>query len=448
MNPADLPIPEAAQRLRAGSLTAAALTEAHLARIAVRDADVGAFVVVTRDMALAAAARADAAFGAGVDLGPMQGIPFAIKDLIDMGGVPSTYGSRRHAAHVPATDAEVVARLVAGGAVPIGKVATYEYALVGPSFDQPYPPARNPWNRSHITGGSSSGSAAAVAAGLVRVAIGTDTGGSVRSPACYCGVVGLKPTHGSLPAEGVFPLSPTLDHIGVLAATVDEAAICMAAMGAPPRVAAQDVRGLRIGYARDWFCDDPACHPAVLAALDDTAGVLTLLGARVELTTLPDYPLLEATGAVILHAEALAHHLGSMRTDGARYGRQAYQSLAAGVGLTDADLGHARTVAGRLRVAMDACLAPFDAVLTACVLAPAPPFSDFSDDRAIWTAMRTLPFNVTGHPVLALPVGFAEGLPLGAQIIARHGDEPMALRIGAALEAATDAGAQRPYMRA
>lgn len=445
MHPADLPIREAGRRLRAGSLTSAALTEAHLVRIAERDGAAGAFVAVTADAAREAAAAADAAFAAGRDLGQMQGIPFAVKDLIDMAGVAGCYGSRRHAGHVPAADAEVVARLRRGGAVPLGKVATYEFALVGPSFDQPYPPARNPWNPAHITGGSSSGSAAAVAAGMVRVALGTDTGGSVRSPACYCGVVGLKPTHGALPLGGVHPLSPSLDHLGVLAATVDDAALCTGAMGLPVDPMPPEVRGLRIGYARDWFARDPACAPAVLEALDDTAGVLTLLGATVTLTRLPDYPLMEAAGAVILHAEALAQHLQAMRTEGARYGRQAYQSLSAGVGLTEADLAAARAAAARLRAETDAALAPFDALLTACALTVAPPFAAFSDDRAVWTAMRTLPFNATGHPALALPVGFAGGLPLGAQIVGRNGGEAMVCRVGAAIEEATDAAVPTPY---
>lgn len=445
MQLADLPLATVAQQLRAGDLTSVALTEAHLARIAARNPDVRAFVTVTEAQARAAAQAADAAFAAGRDLGVMQGIPFAIKDLIDMAGVPCTYGSRRHAGHVPDRDAVVVARLLAQGAVPLGKVATYEYALVGPSFDQPHPPARNPWNLGHITGGSSSGSAAAVAAGMVRVALGTDTGGSVRSPACYCGVVGLKPPYGALPMEGVYPLSPGLDHLGVMAASVGDAALCLAAMGGPAAEGAHTIRGLNIGYARDWFATDPACDPAVLAALDDTAGALSLLGARVSLTTLPDYPTMEAAGAIILHAEALAHHLPALQAHAAGYGRQAYQSLVSGVRLTDADLAQARQAAVRMRAAMETCLAPFDAVLTANVLAPAPPFSAFADDRAVWTAMRTLPFNVTGHPVLALPVGFAGGLPLGAQIVGR--DTAMLVRIGAALEAATDAGAQRPYLR-
>jgi len=447
MHPADLSIHEAGIRLRDGRLRATALAEAHFARIAELNPQVHAFVAMTETRALHLASAADTDFAAGIDRGPLQGIPFAVKDIIDVAGIATRCGSRR-AALPAADDAEVVARLIAAGAVLLGKVATYEFALVGPSFDQPYPPARNPWRPDAITGGSSSGSAAAVAAGMVRFALGSDTGGSTRSPACYCGVVGLKPTFGAVSRQGVFPLSDSLDHVGVLAASADEAGLAFAAMTAAATPTEQTgVAGMRIGYARDWFADDPATAPEVIEALDAAASAFSLAGARVTLVQMPDYALMESAGAVILHAEAFALHRAAMQADGARYGRQAYQSLAAGVVLTSADLFRARRAAQRLRVELDAgAFADQDALLTACVLAPAPPFAAFADDRAVWTAMRTLPFNLTGHPVLALPAGFAQGLPLGLQLVGRHGAEALLCRVGVAFEAATDHSAQRPPM--
>ena len=180
-----LSIAEVGAAFRAGTLTAVDLAQAQLDRIAALNPRIRAFVAVTPDLALAAAQQADADFAAGVDRGPMQGIGFAIKDLMDLQGLPTTCGSHAQPTTPAAQDAQVVTRLRAVGAVPLGKLATYEYALVGPSFDGPHPPATNPWNTDHITGGSSSGSAAAIAAGMVRCAIGTDTGGSIRSPACY-----------------------------------------------------------------------------------------------------------------------------------------------------------------------------------------------------------------------------------------------------------------------
>jgi Asp-tRNA(Asn)/Glu-tRNA(Gln) amidotransferase A subunit family amidase len=237
-----------------------------------------------------------------------------VKDLIDVAGQPATSGSRVLAGRIAEADAQAIARLRAQGAVLIGKVATYEFAMVGPDLTLPDPPARNPWNPAHITGGSSSGSAAAVAGGLIRLAIGTDTGGSIRSPAAYCGSVGLKPTYDRTSRAGAFPLSPSLDHTGPLAATVEEAALALDAMTesaswrpASSRIG-QPITGLKIAYARDWFADDPQASPALIRAMDEAASTLSLLGAQITLVTLPDYAPYEAAASIILHAEALEEH--------------------------------------------------------------------------------------------------------------------------------------------
>jgi aspartyl-tRNA(Asn)/glutamyl-tRNA(Gln) amidotransferase subunit A len=450
MSPADLPLPEAARALRQGALSARDLIATHLDRIARRDGDVRAFVHLDREAALAAASAADAALAAGTDLGPLHGIPFAVKDLIDVAGMPTRCGSRASPTGPAAAHAAVVTRLVAAGAVPFGKVATYEYALTGPSFDGPTPPPRNPWSAGHATGGSSSGAAAAVAAGLVRVALGTDTGGSVRSPAAWCGVVGLKPSRGLLPMAGVVPLSPGLDHLGVLAASVPEAASVLDAL-APETGAAGalglGVAGLSVGYARDWVADDPAASPAVVRALDDAAAALSMAGARIVPVGMPDYALSEAAGAVILHAEALKVHtvLASRWQD---YGRQARQSLSAGVGLTPQDMARAWRQGHRIAGEIDAILARHDVILTATTLTAAPALPSPPAEETAWSPMRTLPFNLTGHPAISVPMGFDGGLPLGLQIIGRRGDEASVCRVGAAFEAATGHGAARPYLPA
>jgi aspartyl-tRNA(Asn)/glutamyl-tRNA(Gln) amidotransferase subunit A len=246
----------------------------------------------------------------------------AFKDMIDLAGVATGCGARLRRGHVARADAEVVRRLREGGAVPLGKLATYEFALVGPSFDQPSPPAKNPWSQAHISGGSSSGSAAAVAAGLVRTAISTDTGGSIRSPACYCGVVGLKPTYGRVPMDGVVPLAPSLDHCGTISATVAEAALTFDAIAnqSGRRASAsldRGVDGLRIAYARDWFAGDPGLDPAVLRATDAAAERLARLGADVAEAQMPDYTLMHAAGAVLLQAESLALHRAHHASRGA-----------------------------------------------------------------------------------------------------------------------------------
>lgn len=434
------PVADAARALRDGTLTAQDLLDLHMARIAAVDGKVRAFWQVTSDRARAAAARADADLAAGIDHGPLMGIPFAVKDTIDMAGLATTCGAAHLEGNIAMADAPIVARLCAAGAVPLGKVATYDMGTVGPSFDLPRPPACNPWNVAHITGGSSSGSAAAVAAGMVRIALGSDTAGSIRSPAAYCGVVGLKPTRGLLCGAGSHSLAPTLDTVGLIAATVGEAALMLAALTdlspVPPTP-------LRVAYARDWFAPDPACPPGAVALLDTAASLFTLAGARLHLVHLPDYALLEAVGAVIIHDEGLALHRATLRRQGLTHGRESFVSLAAGVALNPGDATAARAMIASLSAAIDAVLADADVILTITALTPAAPFAAFANG-SVWTPMRTLPFNVTGHPAISVPVGLLDGLPVGTQLIARHGAEGTLLRAAALLESKTDFGALSP----
>lgn len=449
INPADLSIPEAAAALRDGSLTARQLTEATLSRIAARDVRLQAFTHLNPD-ALREADRADAMLAQG-DAGLFCGIPIAVKDLIDVEGLPATSGSSVLKDRVAPQDAASVARFRDQGAVFLGKLATYEFAMVGPDLTLPDPPARNPWNLAHITGGSSSGSASAVAGGLVRLALGTDTGGSIRSPSAYCGCVGLKPSYDRVSRNGAFPLSPSLDHIGPLAATVEEAALALDAMTETPanwRPAfaqlQRGAKGLRIGYARDWFAQDPQASPALITAMDDAAAQLSMLGASITETALPDYALFEAAGSIILHAEALEQHQTLLRDRLPFYGRPVLQCLAFGAAIDAADVIRARQAQAQLTEETLLAMAPFDLLITATTLTPALPFSAFDGETAVWTPMRTIPFNVTGQPALSLPIGFDGGLPLGMQIIGRTGDEDLICAAGHAFERATDHSVQRP----
>jgi aspartyl-tRNA(Asn)/glutamyl-tRNA(Gln) amidotransferase subunit A len=440
-----LSIIEAGLQLRSGATTSRQLTDAALRRIAALDPRVCTFVTLTAERAQADAQRADDDFSRGMDRGPMQGIPYALKDLIDTAGIRTTAGSRLMLDHVPRQDAVVAARMREAGGVLLGKLATYEFAVVGPSFDLPFPPARNPWNLDHITGGSSSGSAAAVAGGFVRTAIGTDTGGSIRSPACYCGVVGLKPTFGRVSLTGVHPLSPSLDHVGPVSATVEEAALTLdiiagdSAPSARSRIG-RELRGLTIAYPRSFHINDPEAAPNVVAALDDAISQLSLLGAGIEEIDLPGYQIFEDCGAVILQAEAYEVYEHNLRARAGDYGRLAYQSLAAGFLLTKADAARAREVQRALTLALNRdVFSRFDAMACANVLSPAPRLDSFDGKTPRWTAMRTLPFNVTGHPALALPIGHSSnGLPLGMQIVGKAFDEAGVCQIGAAYEMATD----------
>jgi aspartyl-tRNA(Asn)/glutamyl-tRNA(Gln) amidotransferase subunit A len=446
---ADLPIPEAGARLRDGRLSAAGLLEVHLARIARRDPAWHAFVEVTAERARAQAAEADAALARGEDRGPLHGIPVGVKDLIDVAGVVTACGSGLGRGRVARADAAVVARLRAAGAVLIGKLATDEFGLGGPAFDTPFPPVRNPRNVGHVTGGSSSGSAAAVAGGLVRSALGTDTGGSIRTPAAYCGVVGLKPGFGRVPLGGIAPLAPSLDHAGPLAATVVEAALTLDAIADPGAPAAasrlgEPLAGLRLGYARGWCAGEPAATPGLVGLVDAAVETLARLGAAVAEVALPDYRIFESCGAVILYAEAAAEHRARRAAGPDGYGRLAARGLAHGATIAPDALRAARQLAGALRGALDRTVFDrLDALLTATALTTAPPFAVFDGAREVWPPVRAIPFNVTGHPALTVPAGWLDGLPVGLQIVGPAGGEARICQIGAAFERAS---APRPTL--
>lgn len=448
----DLDIPELGRRLRDGRLTSAALIEATLRRIAERDASYLAFYVVAADQARADAAKADEELAAGKDRGPLHGIPIGIKDMIHVAGLATTANAPGRRDAIATEDAGVITRLRQAGAVIIGKLATYEWGTVGPDKRGLFPPARNPWSPEHITGGSSSGCAVAVAGGLVRTTIGTDTGGSVRGPAFYCGVVGFKPTFGSVPRDGTLTMSPCMDHVGPMSRTVAEAALTFDVIagksgeGASTRLLGQSVAGLRIGYARNWFAADPKVMPSVVAAMDAAVSKLSELGALVSEIELPDYSTIEIAAAAILHKESFDFHADELRDHPDAYGRRAFLSLAAGFAITHAELAAARRIGGDFTQAVDRLLGAHEVIITVGALTTALEAAPF-EKEAVWTPMRTIGFNVSGHPALALPVGFHQGLPIGMQIVGRHHDEARVLQVGHAFEQATDFGLQRPMRR-
>lgn len=445
----DLPIAELAKRLRDGRLTSVDLTRATLARIGVRDQSYLSFYAVLEQSALADAAVADQELGSGLDRGPLHGIPVGVKDIIDVAGVPTTANAPGRAKAIAAQDAEVVRCLRAGGAIIIGKLATYEWATVGPDKSGLFPPAKNPWRLDHITGGSSSGCAAAVAGGLVRTSIGTDTGGSVRGPSFYCGTVGLKPTYGMVPTAGVLDLAPSLDHVGPVSASVAEAAVTLDVLSGRTgeRRAAgrlgEPVSGLRIGYARNWFANDDQTMPAVTEAVDAGVSVLSAQGAVVSEVEMPDAATIEVAVAAILHAESFKLHAEALRDHPEDYGRRAFLSLAAGLSLSETEVEKARAIGTSFRRAVDELLDQYDVLITAGALTTALPAAPF-EKAAVWTPMRTIGFNVSGHPVLAVPVGFHDGLPIGMQIIGRHHAEDRIVQFGHAFEQATDFSVQKP----
>jgi aspartyl-tRNA(Asn)/glutamyl-tRNA(Gln) amidotransferase subunit A len=450
MDTQDLPIAEMGRMLRAGTVSAEQLARDALARIAARDSALHAFVLVTDDRALADARRADDELKSGRDRGPFHGIPYALKDIYDTAGIRTTCHSKLRVDHVPKEDSVAAARLRQAGGVLLGKLATHEFAIGGPSFDLPFPPARNPWNPDHITGGSSSGSGTAIASRMVRMAMGSDTGGSIRGPAAWCGTVGIKPTYGRVSRRGVFPLSWTLDHIGPLARSVEDAAITLqvlaghdsrdpASADVPvPEYGAdlgKGVAGLRIGIPRAFFATAKATTQEVLAGIDRTAAQLRAAGAVVEDVVLPDYALFAAVGRVIMMAEAFAIHEADMQTRLLDYGEITAGRFVLGAAITAADFIHALRARRELTDAVNAALSRYDALLTLSALSTAPRFDQPTDALSSASPIQTIPFNVTGHPAMSVPTGLgASGLPIGVQIVGRPFDEAMVFRVGRAVE--------------
>ena len=456
----ELPIAEAGRLLRSGGITSAALTEAALERINRIDPAINSFIVVTAERARADAAAADAAFAAGQDAGPFQGIPYALKDIYDTAGIATTCHSKLRVGNVPAADCVVAEKFKAAGGVLLGKLATHEFALGGPSFDLPFPPARNPWNTEHGPGGSSSGSGAAVAAGLVRMAMGTDTGGSIRGPAAYCGTVGLKPTYGRVSRRGVFPLSTTLDHCGPLSWSVEDTAVTLQTIAgydpldpASANVPVPDysaglrdgVKGLRVGVPRHFY-DRKEASPEVVAAVDRAAQMLAQAGAVVEEITLPDFELFSVCGRVIMFTESYAIHEQDYQNRPMDFALLTWLRMTLGAFVTATDLHQATRMRRQLAVATNTALLDHDVLLTATGLVTAPAFADSKPGSPNWP-MQTMPWNVTGNPALAMPAGFsAAGMPLSVQIVGRAFDEATVLRAGAAMESATGLLARRPAL--
>jgi aspartyl-tRNA(Asn)/glutamyl-tRNA(Gln) amidotransferase subunit A len=467
MDPAQLTIAEASRAIADGSLSPVALTEAYLDRIDALDGELHSYVLVLRDQALDAA-RALAAGGAR---GVLHGIPIGLKDIYKTRGIRTTAGSRRYLDHVPDEDAETWVRLRGAGAILLGKQETHEFAIGGPDFTLPFAPARNPWNTAHYPAGSSSGSAVAVAAGLCAGAMGSDTGGSIRGPAAYCGIVGLKPTYGRVSRRGVFPLSYTLDHCGPLTRTVEDCAIMMQALAgydpedpASAEAPVPDYRaaltsrldGLKIGVVRHFhehdavadFGPDSAPSAAYVAAFDLACRALEGLGARlvdVRLSPLIDY--LDANRLIML-AEAYALHEKDFHERPQDFGHHMFARIALGAFLTAADYVEATRQRRELCVEFARALDGVDVVVSANSTGPAPRIDAIPTYSTFERASYTGPYNLTGSPALSVPIGFEDGLPLAFQIAGKPFDEAGVMRVGHAFEQATDFHRRRPAIAA
>src|SRR3990172_7302131 len=292
-----LTVAEAARMIEARKLSPVELTRAHLDRIAALDPQLNAYITLTADLAVKQAKKAERDITKGNYRGPLHGIPFGLKDIYNTKGILTSAHSKVCTDNIPGEDATTTRKLYEAGAVLLGKLATHEFAHGGPSFDLPWPPARNPWHLEHFTGGSSSGSGAAVAAGLAPFALGSDTGGSIRGPASFCGIVGLMPTYGLVSRAGVIPNSFTFDHCGPMTWTVEDCALVLQALaGYDPRDAGsierrvpnyraalkRDIKGIRIGVLRHYWEEDLPAHEDLRRAMDEATAVFRKLGAKVE----------------------------------------------------------------------------------------------------------------------------------------------------------------------
>jgi aspartyl-tRNA(Asn)/glutamyl-tRNA(Gln) amidotransferase subunit A len=452
---------EAARRIRAKDLSPVEYTEALLARIDTHNPSLDAFLHLTAEQALHGAQTAADAIAAGQALGPMHGVPFALKDIIDVEGLPTTAHSQILADNVARQDAHVTERFRAAGAILLGKLSTHEFAFGGPCFDLPWPPARNPWDRRMFPGGSSSGSGAAVAAGLVPAALGTDTGGSVRNPASMCGIVGMKATYGRVSRRGVIPLSYSLDHIGPMTRTVEENAALLNVIAGfdahDPGSANEPVpnyldavhlgqgeslKGLRVGVIRHFYREDMIAHPAVDAGIEAALGVLAGLGAEIEEVTTRPLGEFSDGNRVILLSEGYAVHERWMQTRPQDYAEMTRQKLLPGAFLRAADYVQGLRNRTGFSTAVDQLLEHSDVLVTASSMDPPFLIDDAEAVARCYPRQARAPFNLTGHPAVAVPGGYYEAdgepaLPLSFQLIGRHFDEATLYRVAAAYEQAT-----------
>ena len=449
-------IRELGARYRKRELSPVEVTRALLARIEKLDPALHAFVTLTPDRALADARAAEEALRRG-DERPLLGIPVGHKDIYLTKGIRTTGGSALFADWVPDSDSTVGRRWQDAGTVLLGKLITHEFAFGLQFPGHRFQPARNPWNLEHIPGGSSSGSGAALAAGLLHGATGSDTGGSIRGPAAFCGITGLKPTYGRVSRAGVMTLSWTLDHTGPMARTVEDCAYLLQAIAghdaADPACSTRpvddyvgaldgNVRGLRIGVPRNYFFEDADTDN--VRAFEDALGTLRKLGADVRDLQIPAFNLSRSFMLIML-SEAFAYHEQDLRLHPELYGEMLRERLLTGALVAGPEYVQAQRV--RMQICADVAevMKTVDVLATPTTPKTAPTFKTMYDPELAFPRTNMPPFNLTGQPTLALPCGLsASGLPLSLQLSGRAFEETTVLRLGHAYQRATDWHTRRP----
>ena len=453
-NITSLTIQDASEQLRKKRLSPVELTKACLTRIEQLNPTLNAFITITSDSALATARQAEAEIQRGHWRGPLHGIPIALKDLLDTAGVRTTAASGLFKDRIPTQDAEVVRRLKAAGAVILGKLNMHEFAYGASSVISYFGPVHNPWERGYSAGGSSSGSAAAVAAELCYCAIGSDTGGSIRQPAAYCGIVGLKPTYGRVSISGVIPLSWSLDHIGPMTRTVTDAALTMDVIASydPDSTAIQDLAkptsSLRLGLPPALFYE--GLHPEIETAIKTALSVLQKLTStqrEIEIPPVNDIAL------VVQRTEAYTYHWEYFSKTPELYHPDTLKRLKSGKDITTADYDSARRKLDEFRRSAANLFKNVDLIVTPTTSVPPFTISELLGDleqlraKELITVRNTRPFNFLGLPTISIPCGFTRsGLPIGLQISGKPGGEATVLGLAYAYERATEWHKRRPTL--
>jgi aspartyl-tRNA(Asn)/glutamyl-tRNA(Gln) amidotransferase subunit A len=455
-------IAEAARLIAAKQLSPIELTRACLERVHKLDAELHAFVHLTGERALAEARAAEAAIMAHGPQGPLHGIPIGLKDIVDTKGIPTTCGSKLLQDNIPETDAGCAEKLAAAGTVLLGKLTTHEFADGGPSFDLPSPPARNPWNTEHFTAGSSSGTGAAVAAGLILGGIGTDTGGSIRGPAALCGIAGIKPTYGLISRAGVAPAAFSLDHIGPMAWTAEDCALMLQALaGHDPRDPAsasrpivsytaelgRGIKGLRIGVIHHFHETDHKVSEGTQRGITAAIATFRDLGAEireVQLSPLQDWA---ACGSLISITERAAAYEEWARTRLGDFSERLRSRLMLGAFVTGVDYVQAVRRRRELRAELQMAMQGLDVVLTATQPAEAAKIDAVPKWDLFAAPNFTMPFNVAGYPAISICSGFGAGdLPVAIQLVGKPFQEPTLFRTADAFEKATPFRSRRPAL--
>lgn len=458
-----LSIADAARLIQSGKLSPVELAQALLARIGELDHRVQAFITLTAERALTAARKAEQEIQRGQYRGPLHGVPFGLKDIYDTAGLLTAGGSAVCADNVPAQDATVTRKLLEAGGILLGKLQTHEFAHGGPSFDLPWPPARNPWDLSRFTGGSSSGSGAALAAGFMPAAMGSDTGGSIRGPASFCGITGLMPTYGLVSRAGVIPNSFTFDHCGPMARSAEDCAILLQAIAGYDAADSgsirheavdfrsalgQPVQGLRVGVLRHYWEEDIPAIAEHARALEEAVKVFEALGATASPCRIR--PVQEGFDikVVIAESEIFAIHQENLIRSPEKFGRDFLGRALPACVFQSADYVQALREHRRYLAELQPVFERFD-VLLASGFGPAPRFEDYRTENFWLKSNVCTPANTGRTPALALPCGYTgDGLPLGMQLIGRPGDDARVLQAGHAFQQATDWHLRRPPLTA